>query len=430
MHFGDMIDGMEIVIPPSGPVDFVATVPGSKSYTNRALICAALADGRSTLANASLSEDSLLLVEALRTAGISIEVDTSGREFRLEGAAGKVAPPKGTFFLGNAGTSLRFLTGYLALGKGTYRIDGNDRMRQRPVGDLAAGLEQLGCEVTWASTEGCPPFDLTTRGMAGGRVRVSGSTSSQYLSSLLLSSPFSAAPTELELEGGVVSRPYVDMTLQVMKSFGVEVREADGRFSVPLTGYRAVSYKVEPDAAAANYFFAMAAVTGGRARVTGLSAESPQAEIRFLEVLRRMGCEISSGEAWVEVQGGPLAGVDVDMNAFPDSVQTLAAIASFASGPTRIRNVGNLRVKETDRIHALVTELRKLGGSVEEQEEGLVIHPSELHGGCIETYGDHRMAMSFAVAALRVPGMEIRDPDCVRKSFPGFFDQLESLLRG
>ncbi len=418
-----MIFFMEI--QPSGPVDFETTVPGSKSYTNRALICAAIAPGISTIANASLSEDSMLLVEALRKAGIGVEV---GSDMRVNGGGVPVA--EGTFFLGNAGTSLRFLAGFLSRGKGTYRIDGNDRMRERPVRDLAAGLEQLGCRVTWAGSEGCPPFDLEARGMTGERVHVSGAVSSQYLSSLLLASPREDRAMEIEPEGAPVSRPYIDMTLQVMKAFGVGVVETEGRFTVPASGYRSAKFGVEPDAAAANYFFAMAAVTGGRVRVKGLSLESRQAEIRFLEVLRGMGCAVSSGKDWIEVRGGPLSGIDVDMNAFPDSVQTLAAIAPFASGPTRIRNVRNLRVKETDRIRALATELRRMGGRVEEEDDGLVVHPAELTGASVETYGDHRMAMSFAVTALRVPGVVIGDPDCVGKSFPGFFDHLAGVLRG
>lgn len=423
-----MIPAMGILISPSGPVDFDTTVPGSKSYTNRALIVAALAEGNSTLTNASLSEDSLLLVEALRTVGISIDVDPVERIFRVEGCGGSIPASQGDFFLGNAGTSLRFLTGFLSLGKGTYRIDGNERMRERPIRDLASGLEQLGCEVGWEGTEGCPPFTLKTGGRTGGVVHVSGATSSQYLSSLLLSAPLAEEKMEFRLKGELVSKPYIDMTSEVMSAFGVDIQEEEGTFTVAPSGYRGGSYRVESDAAAANYFFAMAAATAGRVRVTGLSLKSVQAEIRFLGVLQDMGCPVTSGEDWVEVKGAPLSGVDVDMNAFPDSVQTLAAIASFASGPTRIRNVANLRVKETDRIEAVTRELEKLGGKVDPSEDGLLIHPAELHGGKVHTYGDHRMAMSFAVTALHIEGIEIEDPNCVRKSFPGFFDQLELLL--
>lgn len=391
-------------IEPSGPVDFDVRVPGSKSLTNRALICAALAEGVSRLEGASFSDDSRRLVECFRRAGIGV---AEGPELLEVSGTGGVPASRGEFYVGNAGTAMRFLTAFLALGEGHYTIDGDERMRERPIGDLVDALVSLGCRIRYGAKPGCPPLLLDARGLDGGRVRVKGDTSSQFVSALLLVSPRARGPIELEIVNPV-SEPYIEMTKAVMKAFG----------------NRPCTYRVEADAASANYFLAAAAATRGRAIVRGIGRDTVQGEIRFVDVLARMGCRVEVGGDFHEVRGGDLHGVDVDMNATPDSVQTLAAISIFARGATRIRNVANLRVKETDRIAALATELRKLGAKVDEFPDGLAIEPGPLRPASIATYRDHRMAMSFAIAALAAPGLSIEDPGCVSKSFPDFFDVL------
>lgn len=385
-------------------MNFDVRVPGSKSLTNRALICAALAEGTSELHGASLSDDSRRLVECLRRAGVGI---AEGPDLlRVEGT-GRVPATRGEFYVGNAGTAMRFLTAYLALGEGHYTVDGDERMRERPIGDLVDALTHLGCRIRYGGTHGCPPLILDARGLDGGRVRVKADTSSQFVSALLLVSPRARTPIDLEIVEAV-SEPYIEMTRSVLRAF------ANGP----------CAYRVEADAASANYFLAAAAATRGRSIVRGIGRDTVQGEIRFVDVLEKMGCAVTRGADFFEVRGGDLRGVDVDMNAIPDSVQTLAAIAIFAKGATRIRNVANLRVKETDRISALARELRKLGATVEEFPDGLSIEPGRITPASIATYRDHRMAMSFAIAALAVPGIAIENPECVSKSFPGFFEML------
>ncbi|MBI2899245.1 MAG: 3-phosphoshikimate 1-carboxyvinyltransferase [Planctomycetes bacterium] len=384
-----------IRIEPAGPVNFDVAVPGSKSHTNRALVCASLAEGESVLAGASDSDDTARLVAVL--AGIErLDADLVVR--------GGAPPRAGDYFFGNAGTSLRFFTSLAALGRGRFTIDGDARMRERPIGGLVDALRDLGVD---ARCGGRPPVILDARGIRGGRCTIRDDASSQFVSSILLAAPCADGPVTIEARH-VPSWPYVQMTLDTMEAFGVRVEREIAALRVPKGAYAARRIEIEPDAAAANYFHAAAAVTGGRATVRGYRRGA--GEGRFLDILESM-----KGR-----------GVDVDMNDCPDSVQTLAVVALFAEGSTRIRNVKNLRVKETDRIAALGAELRKLGARVTEFEDGLEIAPGPLRPAEIETYNDHRMAMSFAVAALAVPGVEIRDPECVSKSFPRFFDVLES----
>ena len=420
---------MKIAIDPSGPVRLDVEVPGSKSLTNRALVAAALAEGRTRLTNASLSDDSRFLVGALRRAGIPVEAREAERILVVDGSGGAAPASEGEFFLGNAGTALRFLTSFLCLGRGAFRVDGDARMRERPIGGLVEALRGLGASIAYAGSEGFPPLDIRARGLAGGRTAVRGDTSSQFVSSLLLSAPGAAGAVEIDVAGEPTSKPYVEITLDVMRDLGVEVEREDyRRFRVPAgQRYRARDYAIAGDGASANYFLALAAATGGFARVRGVGSRSRQGELRFAGVLREMGCEVAVHEDAIEVRGGPLRGVDVDMNDMPDSVQTLACVALFARGPTRVRRVANLRVKETDRIAAVAREAGKLGARVEEGPDGFTLHPpARLRAAEIDTYKDHRMAMSFAVAAAAVPGIVIRDPECVSKSFPGFFETLEA----
>jgi 3-phosphoshikimate 1-carboxyvinyltransferase len=442
-----------IEIQPTGPLHARIRPPGSKSLTNRALICAALADGDSTLSGALESEDTRVMVEALRRLGIAVTHDLPSRTIRLTGCGGRLPTilaqmgvadisdsqmfntwielrrPPIQIDVANSGTSLRFLTALLTLGQGTFRLDGSPRMRQRPVQDLLDALAQLGGQAASELGTGCPPVVLTAHGLPGGKATIAGSVSSQFLSGLLMAAPYARSPVDLTVSGELVSQPYVKMTLAVMRAFGVSLQtEGLARFLIPAGQvYRGLHYPIEPDASAASYFFAAAAITGGSATVEGLSRGSLQGDVAFCECLRRMGCSVDYAADAITVTGGPLVGIQTDMNAISDTVQTLAAVALFARGPTTISGVAHIRHKETDRIAALAAELRKLGAEVEERADGLQITPRTRRGAVIDTYDDHRMAMSMAIVGLAQPGVVIRDPECTAKTYPEFFDDLRRL---
>ncbi len=422
-----MLDRIEI--RPTGPVRGSIRPPGSKSITNRALVCAALADGQSLLTGALDSEDTRVMVEALGKLGLLLHHDTKARTIRVRGCGGRLPAAAADLFVANSGTSMRFLTALVALGRGTFRIDGVPRMRKRPIEDLLQALRQLGVDAASEPGNGCPPVIVRAGGLTGGIATVAGDISSQFLSGLLMAAPCAARPVELLVAGELVSRPYVAMTLAVMEAFGVAV-EHQGlhRFAAPIgRSYRARTYAIEPDASAAGYFFAAAAVTGGEVTVEGLSRKSLQGDVAFCECLTRMGCEVRYGADSITVAGKPLCGIEADMNAISDTVQTLAAVALFAKGPTTVTGVAHIRHKETDRLRAVATELRKLGAEVDERDDGLRIVPGPRRGAEIETYDDHRMAMSFAVAGLGIPGVVIRNPGCTAKTYPEFFRDLERL---
>lgn len=423
-----------VAIRPSGPVRGSIRPPGSKSITNRALVCAALARGESTLTGALESEDTLVMIDSLGRLGIRVDQADQGRTLRISGCGGTIPADGAELYVANSGTSMRFLAALVTLGQGLFRIDGSPRMRQRPIEDLLAALRQLGADASGESPGGCPPVRIRADGLPGGRATVGGAISSQFLSGLLMAAPYARRPVEFVVAGELVSVPYVEMTLAVMRSFGVTVEHRDLKeFLVPAaTVYDARQYAVEPDASAASYFFAAAAVTGGRVTVDGLSRESLQGDVRFCDCLAQMGCEVSYGADSITVARSPgrtLRGIEADMNAISDTAQTLSAVALMAEGPTTITGVGHIRHKETDRIAALATELRKLGARVEEREDGLQIVPGPLHGAAIDTYNDHRMAMSLAIVGLAVPGVMIRDPDCTAKTYPGFFLDIERLTQ-
>ena len=423
-----MTDAIEI--QPCGPVSGSIRPPGSKSITNRALVCAALADGKSTLTEALDSEDTQVMIAALEQLGLAVEHDRPARTIRITGCKGRFPAAGADLYVGNSGTTVRFLTAAATLGRGTFRLDGTARMRQRPIEDLLDALRQLGADAESAKN-GCPPVIVRANGLPGGQAAIAGTISSQFLSGLLMAAPCAARPVELVVSGELVSKPYVRMTLAVMSEFGVEVEvEELARFVVSVDRpYEARRYAIEPDASAASYFFAAAAVTGGRVTVEGLTKRSLQGDVAFCDCLEQMGCQVEYGPDAITVVGKPLRGIDVDMNAISDTVQTLSAVALFAHGPTNITNVAHIRHKETDRIAALATELGKLGAAVDQRPDGLKITPKKLRPAEIDTYDDHRMAMSLAVVGLANRGVVIRDPGCTAKTYPGFFDDLGGLTR-
>ncbi len=423
--------------PAHQPIRATVRPPGSKSITNRALICAALAEGTSTLSGALESEDTRVMIEGLRTLGIPVEVRDEGKTLVVEGCAGKPPAKSADIFVENSGTTIRFLTALVTLAEGNFMLDGIARMRERPIGDLATALEQLGAQVTCLgeTSQGerqCPPVQVQANGLAGGVARIRGDISSQYLSGLLMAAPCAKAVVKIEVEGALVSVPYVAMTQAVMQSFGVETKAAKDflLIEVPNHGsYRASEYAIEPDASAASYFWAVAAVTGGEVTVTGLSRDSLQGDVGFVDCLKQMGCEVRYEADSVTVTGRKLRGIDVDMNAISDTVQTLSVVALFAEGTTKIRNVPHIRHKETDRIAAVATELRKLGAKVVEHDDGLEITPGAFVPAAIDTYNDHRMAMSFAIAGLVQAGVLINDPGCTAKTYPRFFEDLSAIAQ-
>jgi 3-phosphoshikimate 1-carboxyvinyltransferase len=406
--------------------------PGSKSITNRALVCAALAEGPSTLRGALDSDDTRVMVEALKSLGLTVEHDRARQTIRVVGCDGRIPASKADLFIGNSGTTVRFLTAMLALGNGRFRLHGTPRMHERPIQDLIDSLAALGCRATSETGNGCPPVVVEARGLPGGTARVRSDVSSQFLSGLLLAAPYATSPITLEVAAALVSQPYVTMTLDVMRAFGVDVAAAGDlkSFTIPGGRYSAREYDVEPDASAASYFFAAAAVTGGEVTVEGLTRRALQGDVALVDVLAQMGCEVRESADGLTVRGPRrLRGVDVDMNPISDTVQTLSVVALFADGPTTIRGVAHIRHKETDRIAAPSAELRKLGAIVVEREDGLTITPPADggRGAEIDTYDDHRMAMSFALAGLRIPGVVIRDPGCTAKTYPEFFADLRRL---
>jgi 3-phosphoshikimate 1-carboxyvinyltransferase len=411
------------------PVRGTVRPPGSKSLTNRALIVAALAEGKSVLTGVLDSQDTEVMAESLKRLGIRLEHDRATATIRIDGCRGLPPAAKADLFLENSGTSIRFLSALCCLSRGSYRLDGNARMRERPIGELTTALTTLGARVRCELDNGCPPVLIESSGIIGGKVKVGGETSSQFLSALLMAAPAAYEPVTIEVDGALVSEPYAVMTVKVCAAFGVSIESnGAGIYRLRPQRYQARHYAIEPDASAASYFFAAAAVTEGEVTVPRLSRESLQGDVGFVDVLEKMGCGVQFGQESITVRGGPLRGVDVDLNAISDTAPTLAAIAPFAKGPTRIRNVAHMRLKETDRIAALATELKRLGQKVEEYPDGLKITPAKIKPATIETYDDHRMAMSFAVAGLKAKGIVISNPECTAKTYPRFFEDLAALV--
>jgi 3-phosphoshikimate 1-carboxyvinyltransferase len=418
------------IVPLNSKPDRDVSVPGSKSITNRALVLAALT-GRCLLTGALRSEDTEVMVDCLDRLGFSIDADWDANTIAvISPRTGRLIPAReADLNVANSGTTMRFLTAMVALGHGRYRLDGVPRMRERPIRDLLDALERAGVRARSEADNGCPPVVVDADGFKGGAMTVKGDVSSQFLSGLLMAAPFAESNVEIRVDGMLVSIPYVSMTLAMLEQFGLEAsHESYQIFRVLGRQTGGVGeYAIEPDASAASYFFAAAAITGGRVSVRGLSKASMQGDVRFADVLGQMGCRVEWNDDAIVVTGGPLRGIDVDMNDISDTVMTLAAVACFAEGPTTIRNVGHIRHKETDRLAALATELRRLGVTVEETESSLIVMPSPPRGATVETYNDHRMAMSLALIGLRVPGVVIDNPGCVSKTYPRYFEDLEAL---
>jgi 3-phosphoshikimate 1-carboxyvinyltransferase len=405
-------------------------VPGSKSITNRALLMAALADGRSVIESALVSDDTRYMIGALLHLGFAITLDEPTSQIVMDGRGGAIPAQSADLFVGGSGTAMRFLAGFLTLGKGPYRLDGNTRMRQRPIGDLIEALRKLGLAIHCEADNGCPPVVIQDgAAFEGGETVVDASLSSQFVSSLLIPAPIWKKGLRLKYTGSA-GIPFITMTIRLMERAGIKDVFVDDNFIRVPGGqsYQPGCFVVEADASSAGYFAAAALLCGGKVELKNLSRDSVQGDIQFLSLLKRMGARVNWRRRSVVVEGGgEFSGLDIDMHTMPDMVPTLAVLAPFATSPTRIRNVQYIRHHESDRIHALAVELGRLGVKVVEHQDGLEIEPSRPIPAAIETYDDHRIAMSFAIMGLRIPGIRIKDPGCVSKTYPYFFVDLAAL---
>ena len=412
------------------PIDATIEVPGSKSYTNRVLLVAAMARGVSTVTGALFSDDTHYMSASLRKLGVEIDADEKRTTFDVRGNGGNIPVSSAELYIGNSGTTSRSLTGYLSLGHGKYVVDGDEPMRRgRPISDLLDALRQIGVSARSQFDNGHLPIIVDANGLEGGKTRLDVSKSSQFLTALLLIAPCAKNGMEIEVIGKR-EMPYIDITLAVMEAFGVRVVNEDYRYFRVEGGqqYQPRTYNIEPDASNASYFFAAAAITGGRVTVKHLHLDSAQGDIQFVHVLEQMGCQVTVSDMGITVTGPQqLKGVDVDMRTISDTSLTLAAIAPFADSKVTIRNIEHTRWQETDRIHAMVTELRKLGIPVVEHQDGLEISPTSITPAAIDTYEDHRIAMAFSLVGLKTPGIRINDPECVAKTFPHYFQVLQRL---
>ena len=425
-----MVKNMIEIQPIRKPLDVTIEVPGSKSYTNRALLVAALARGASTLTGALFSDDTHYMCNALQNLGVEIDADEKRAMFDVSGNGGDIPVSSAELYIGNSGTTSRSLTAYVSLGHGRFVIDGDEPMRHgRPISDLLDALTQIGVSARSQYDNGHLPVIVEASGLEGGRTRLDVSKSSQFLTALLLIAPCAKNDVEIEVVGDR-EMPYIDITLAVMEAFGVQV-VSEGYKYFRIEGgqrYQPRIYNVEPDASNASYFFAAAALTGGRVTVQHLHLDSMQGDVQFVRILEQMGCQVAVSDIGITVTGPhQLKGVDVDMRAISDTALTLAAIAPFADSKVTIRNIEHTRWQETDRIHAMVTELRRLGVPVIEHQDGLEVSPSSITPAAIDTYEDHRMAMAFSLVGLKARGIRINDPDCVSKTFPNYFEVLQGL---
>ncbi|MEA1935518.1 MAG: 3-phosphoshikimate 1-carboxyvinyltransferase [Thermodesulfobacteriota bacterium] len=416
-------------IKPIKNLDAEVSIPGSKSYTQRALIIASLAHGKSFLRNYLISEDTGYLIDGLRSLGS--EILTTDEDIIICGTGGNITNPGKEIYLGNNGTAMRFLTSIVSLGKGKFSLGGDSRLCERPVNPLLDALRALGVDAHSKNKNGCPPVIINSNGIRGGSATFTNIQSSQYISSILICAPFAEKDTEINLKGSMVSLPYIDMTIETMTEFGVEVvRKSQDHYIIKSNQqYAGLRYMVEGDVSNASYFFLAAALCKGKTRVININPDTLQGDIGLLDIMEKLGCSVVRGDNWVEVTGKEMNRGEYvfDMGNMPDVVPTLAVLAAVRSGRTVIKNVSHLRVKESDRIAALVNELNRIGVRAEETDDGLIIDGGRPHAAEIETYNDHRIAMSFAMLGLATPNIKIKNKDCVNKSFPCFWDELERL---
>lgn len=420
-----------LTLSPISKVDGIVNLPGSKSVSNRALLLAALAQGETCLTNLLHSDDTDHMLGSLKALGVRFTLAEEGKTCRIAGLGGPFPRHDLSLYLGNAGTAMRPLCAALCLGSGVYTLTGEGRMEERPIGDLVDALRQAGADIRYLKNKGYPPLQINANGLSGGNVVIDGSVSSQFLTAFLMAAPLTQSDSFIEIQGDLVSKPYIDITLKMMSRFGIEVDNNDYQSFTSKGGqcYRSPgTFLVEGDASSASYFLAAAAIKGGKVRVNGVGRLSMQGDVLFAEVLEKMGARITWGDDFIEAERGDLQAVDLDLNHIPDAAMTIATTALFAKGTTCIRNVYNWRVKETDRLAAMATELRKVGAEVVEGRDYLKITPPEkIRHGVIDTYNDHRMAMCFSLVALGDSPVTINDPGCTSKTFPGFFKHFSRL---
>ena len=420
-----------IILNPIQHIHGQISLPGSKSLSNRILLLSALAAGTTAISNLLDSDDVRHMLAVLEQLGVALKLSPDRTGCRVQGLGGVFAPQEVELFLGNAGTAMRPLCAALCLGQGTFTLTGEPRMYERPIADLVEALRQLGATITYLGQTGYPPLKIQADGLNGGDVSIRGNLSSQFLTALLMAAPLAGNDIVIHIDGPLVSKPYIDITLHVMEKFGVSVENRNyQRFYVPGGQiYRTPGQMlVEGDASSASYFFSAAAIRGGTVRVYGIGADSVQGDVRYVDVLEKMGAVVRYGPDWTEVSRGSLRGIDLDLNHIPDAAMTLATTALFAEGKTTIRNIYNWRVKETDRLAAMATELRKVGAEVVEGEDYLEITPpAQIRPATIDTYNDHRMAMAFALASLGEAEITINDPNCTSKTFPGYFELFQQI---
>ena len=423
----------QLTLEPINKIAGTVNLPGSKSVSNRALLLAALAKGTTRLTNLLDSDDIRHMLNALTQLGVQYQLSDCKTICTVEGLGRAFsATEKQSLFLGNAGTAMRPLCAALCLSEGEFELTGEPRMEERPIGSLVDSLRQAGAEIEYLKNTDYPPLLIKGTGLTGGKVQIDGSVSSQFLTAFLMAAPMASADTEVEIIGELVSKPYIEITLHIMKQFGINV-EHDNYQSFTIRGQQTYTapgdFLVEGDASSASYFLAAAAIKGGKIRVTGIGKNSIQGDIHFADVIAAMGGKITWADTYIEAEVGELTAVDMDMNHIPDAAMTIATAALFAKGTTRISNVYNWRVKETDRLAAMATELRKVGAAVDEGHDYITITPpTQLQHAAIDTYNDHRMAMCFSLVALSDTPVTINDPGCTSKTFPNFFEQFKRLI--
>lgn len=422
----------KITLTPRSIANGSLYLPGSKSLSLRALLIASIARGNTQITNLLRSDDTQRMLEALQTLGVQIDIAEKATETQIPGLGGPFASTAAKdLFMGNSGASIRPLCAVLCLSEGSYTLTGDENMLVRPIEHLVDGLHQVGADLSYMGEQGFPPLAIKGKRLTGGKIAIKGNISSQYLTSLLIALPLASGDSEIEVIGEQVSKPYLDITLDIMARFGVKAHHDNHqRFYIP--GNQQYTspgkYMVEGDASSASYFLAAAAISGGTVRVHGIGTDSVQGDTQFVDVLEAMGASVTRSSEWIEVTGKELHGIDMDLNHIPDAAMTVATAALFAKGPTRIRNIYNWRVKETDRMHAMSTELRKLGAEVETGSDYILITPpQQIQSASIDTYDDHRVAMSFSLAAFGGKAITINDPDCTAKTFPNYFAEFDAI---